>query len=279
MPRIAVGLEYHGANYAGWQLQRGLRTLQGVLQEAIGQVADEAVHLACAGRTDAGVHAAGQVAHFDTAAIRTARAWTLGANTHLPPDVSLSWAQQVPEHFHARHSAQARSYRYLIANRPARSALAAGRATLIHAPLDAERMAQAAALLIGEHDFSAFRAAECQARTPVRRLETLEVDRRGDWLLISATANAFLHHMVRNIAGLLICVGQGKASPAWASEVLESRDRTRGAATAPAEGLYLWSVRYPPVFALPAHAAASSWAMIPGLPDFTCPTGSSHVVV
>jgi tRNA pseudouridine38-40 synthase len=279
MPRIAVGLEYHGGTYAGWQLQGDLRTLQGVLESAIGRVAAEPVRLACAGRTDAGVHAVGQVAHFDTAAIRTPRAWALGANTHLPADVSVSWAQEVPERFHARHSAQSRTYCYLIANRPARSALAAGRAVIIHAPLDAQRMREAAGLLVGEHDFSAFRAAECQARTPVRRLEALSVERRGDWLLIRATANAFLHHMVRNIAGLLIAVGQGKAAPAWAREVLESRDRAQGAATAPPDGLYLWSVRYPREFELPPHASALSWAMIPGLPDFTSLTGSSYVVV
>jgi tRNA pseudouridine38-40 synthase len=279
MPRIAVGLEYHGGTYAGWQLQEGLRTLQGVLEIAIGRVAAEPVRLTCAGRTDAGVHAVGQVAHFDTLATRTARAWTLGSNTHLPADVSLSWARAVSEDFHARHSAQSRTYRYLIANRPARSALAAGRATIIHAPLDAHRMGEAASLLLGEHDFSAFRAAECQSRTPVRRLEALSVERRGDWLLISATANAFLHHMVRNIAGLLIAVGYGKAAPAWAAEVLESRDRTRGAATAPPDGLYLWSVRYPQAFELPPHATASSWAMIPGIPDFASLTGGSHVVV
>jgi tRNA pseudouridine38-40 synthase len=279
MPRIAVGLEYHGGTYAGWQHQEGLRTLQGVLESAVGRVAAEPIRVACAGRTDAGVHAVGQVAHFDTLATRTARAWMLGTNTYLPADVSVSWAQEVSEGFHARHSAQSRSYCYLIANRTARSALAAGRAAFIHAPLDAQRMGEAASLLLGEHDFSAFRAAECQARTPVRRLQALSVERRGDWLLIVATANAFLHHMVRNIAGLLIAVGQGKAAPVWAAEVLESRDRTRGAATAPPEGLYLWSVRYPRGFDLPLHAAASSWAMIPGLPDFVSLTGSSHVVV
>jgi tRNA pseudouridine38-40 synthase len=279
MPRIAVGLEYHGGTYAGWQLQEGLRTLQGVCESALGRVAAEPIRLTCAGRTDAGVHAVGQVAHFDTLATRSPRAWTLGANTHLPADVSVSWAKEVSAPFHARHSAQSRTYCYLIANRSARSALAAGRAAMIHAPLDGQRMSDAAGLLVGEHDFSAFRAAECQARTPVRRLEVLSVERRGDWLLICATANAFLHHMVRNIAGLLIAVGQGKAPPAWAAEVLESRDRTRGAATAPADGLYLWSVGYPAAFDLPPHARACSWAMIPGLPDFACLTGSSHVVV
>ncbi len=279
MPRIAVGLEYHGGAYAGWQFQPGLRTLQGELETAFGRVAAQSVSLTCAGRTDAGVHAVGQVAHFDSDAQRTARGWTLGANTNLPADVSVSWTQEVPSSFHARHSAESRTYCYLIANRPVRSALAAGRATVIHLPLDADRMGAAARLLLGEHDFSAFRAAECQARTPVRRLSELSVERQGDWLIIRATANAFLHHMVRNIAGLLIAVGRGKAPPAWAAEVLESRDRTRGAATAPAEGLYLWSVSYPPTFDLPGRADRSSWAMIPGIPSFTSLAGSPHVLV
>ncbi len=157
----------------------------------------------CAGRTDAGVHARGQVAHFDTHAQRNTRSWVLGANSELPDDVSLSWAIGVPAHFHARYSASARTYRYLILNRLARSALYARRAVWIHRPLDHERMAAAAAMLLGEHDFSAFRSSECQAQSPIRRLERLSVERRGDWVIIEATANAFLHHMVRNIAGLL----------------------------------------------------------------------------
>jgi tRNA pseudouridine38-40 synthase len=212
--------------------------------------------LVCAGRTDAGVHACGQVAHFDTHATRSTRGWVLGANSELPTDVSISWATPVPAHFHARYCAEARTYRYLILNRAVRSALCARRATWIHRPLDQERMAQAALALEGEHDFSAFRAAECQAKSPVRRLERLSVQRHGEWLLIEATANAFLHHMVRNIAGLLIAIGRGEAPVPWAREVLEGRDRTRNAATAAAAGLYLLSVRYPAAFALPAPRAA-----------------------
>jgi tRNA pseudouridine38-40 synthase len=266
MPRIALGIEYQGGAYAGWQAQQGLATVQGVAEAALRRVADEPVSLTCAGRTDAGVHAAGQVAHFDTKAQRSMRGWSLGANSHLPPDVSVNWAREVPERFHARFSAESRTYCYWIVNRGTRAALAAGRATLIHHPLDERRMAQAAQLLIGEHDFSAFRAAECQARTPVRRLDALTVERRGEWIVIHATANAFLHHMVRNIAGLLIAVGRGKAEPAWAREVLESRDRTRGAPTAPPDGLYLWRVRYPQSFALPDRPPQSAWAMIRGDP-------------
>lgn len=251
MHRIAVGIEYDGSAFAGWQSQQSLRTVQQTLEDALGAVAAQPVSLVAAGRTDAGVHARAQVAHFDTAAERTPRGWLLGANSELPADVALQWAQPVPEHFHARYSAAARVYRYLILNRTARSALQAARAAWVTRALDTQAMAAAAAQLIGEHDFSAFRAAECQARSPIRRLTGLTVARRGDWIVIEAVANAFLHHMVRNIAGLLIAVGKGVQPPEWARTVLEGRDRTRNAATAPAAGLYLWEVRYPAAFALP----------------------------
>ena len=265
MTRIAVGLEYQGTRYAGWQSQRSIETVQVLAEGALGKVAAEAVSLVCAGRTDAGVHARGQVAHFDTTASRSMRAWMLGANSELPRDISLSWVRPVPPHFHARYSAEARTYRYLIFNRASRSGLLAHRATWIHRPLDAQRMAHAAAALEGEHDFSAFRAAECQAKSPIRRMERLTVTREGDWLAIEATANAFLHHMVRNIAGLLIRIGKGDAPPPWAAEVLAGRDRRLSAPTAPADGLYLWHVRYPAAFALPGNVPED--AMItPGFP-------------
>lgn len=250
--RIAVGLEYDGSGFAGWQTQRALRTVQETAESALSGVAAQTVALVCAGRTDAGVHARGQVAHFDTTADRSARSWVLGANSALPPDLALIWALPVPAHFHARYSAEARTYRYLILNRAARSALGARRAAWIRQPLDERRMAAAAALLVGEHDFSAFRSSECQARSPVRRLERLTVERRGEHLIIEATANAFLHHMVRNLAGLLMRVGRGDAAPEEASAVLEGRDRTKNAATAPPEGLYFSAVRYPAAFGLPA---------------------------
>jgi tRNA pseudouridine38-40 synthase len=249
--RIAIGLEYVGTAFAGWQTQDDVRTVQPCLERSLGLIADHPVSIVCAGRTDAGVHALGQVAHFDTTAARTPRAWMLGANGDLPPDVSISWARPVPRHFHARYSVVSRTYRYLILNRSARSALAANRAALIHRALDIERMRAAASRLTGEHDFSAFRAAECQARSPVRRLFDLSIDRSGEWVRVDLTANAFLHHMARNLVGLLIEVGRGDAEPEWATEVLEARDRTRGAATAPAEGLYLYRVNYPPAFGLP----------------------------
>ena len=260
MTRIAVGIEYDGCGFAGWQSQQSLRTVQQVIEGALGAVAAQPVSVVAAGRTDAGVHARAQVAHFDTEAERSPRSWILGANTALPPDVSVAWAQAVPAHFHARYCAEARTYRYLILNRTARSALNAQRVTWVTRALDAQAMGAAAAQLLGEHDFSAFRSAECQAKSPVRRLTRLDVARRGDWIVIEAVANAFLHHMVRNIAGLLIAVGKGDEPPAWARTVLEGRDRTRGAATAPAAGLYLWEIRYPAAFGLPAPAPGEGWS-------------------
>lgn len=261
MNRIAIGVEYQGSAFAGWQAQASLRTVQRELEKALSEVANQKIDLIGAGRTDAGVHAREQVAHFDTDAVRSMRAWTLGANTNLPADISLVWTTPVPAHFHARYSAEARTYRYVIFNRWVRSALVGKSATAIFKPLDQEPMAEAAALLIGEHDFSAFRAAECQSHSPVRRLSRLAVKRSGDWVTIEATANAFLHHMMRNIAGLLIAIGKGEQRPQWAREVLESRDRKTGAATAPAEGLYLWQVRYPRAFRLPVSAGELSFIL------------------
>jgi len=263
MGRIAVGIEYDGSSFRGWQQQAGAPSVQSAAEAALGRVADGPVALTCAGRTDAGVHARGQVAHFDTPVFRSLRAWLLGANTHLPPAVSLRWVLPVPDHFHARYSATARVYRYLILNRAARSALADRRALCVHRPLDARAMQAAADHLVGEHDFSGFRAAECQAHSPVRRLDRLAVARHGDWLAIDVEANAFLHHMVRNIVGLLLLVGRGDAPPARAQEQLAARTRSTGAATAPAHGLYLWQVRYPPEFGLPEDSAMIG---APGLP-------------
>jgi tRNA pseudouridine38-40 synthase len=257
LPRIAVALEYDGAQFAGWQTQQaGVASVQQLAEGAFSRIADERISLVCAGRTDAGVHALGQIAHFDTRALRGERSWVLGANANLPDSISVRWARKVPDHFHARYSAEARTYRYIVLNRSGRSALAARRAALIHHPLSVDAMAAAASLLLGEHDFSAFRAADCQSRSPIRRLYALNVQRCGDRVIIEAVANAFLHHMVRNLVGLLLDIGVGKAAPQWAAAVLASRDRTRGAATAPAEGLYFWQVRYPPAFGLPEEALA-----------------------
>ncbi len=256
MPRIAVGIEYLGTNYVGWQLQAGQRSVQGAVEAALSAVANGPVRTICAGRTDAGVHALGQVVHFDTPAARAARAWVLGANTRLPPDIALTWAREMPPDFHARFGAVSRTYHYHILNRSERPALAAGRVTWVRRPLEVARMNLAAAHLLGEHDFNAFRAMECQSRTPVRRVTALAVCREGDRVTITVTANAFLHHMVRNIAGLLISVGRGDTGPDFAAEVLASRDRTRNAATAPADGLYFVAASYPREFAVPAGVSA-----------------------
>jgi tRNA pseudouridine38-40 synthase len=251
MARFAVGIEYDGRAYSGWQFQPGLHTVQDEIQRAFARVADSPVECVCAGRTDAGVHALAQVVHFDTDAVRSERGWRLGANTYLPPDVSVAWVREVAPQFHARYSATARSYRYLILNRDSRAALAAGRATWERRPLDAPRMHDASQALLGEHDFSAFRAIECQAKTPVRKVERLRVHRQAEWVTLEITANAFLHHMVRNVAGLLMSVGHGESPPERVAAVLASRDRRINAATAPPDGLYLAAVRYPAEFGLP----------------------------
>lgn len=255
MRRLAVGIEYDGSAYSGWQLQRHAPSVQAVLEQALGRVADAPVSLTCAGRTDAGVHARAQVAHFDTEAERSLRAWLLGGNSYLPADISLRWASLVSEDFHARYSARSRSYRYLILNRATRSALAGGRALVVYQRLDESAMRAGAQLLLGEHDFSAFRSAECQARSPVRDLRALTVIRSGDWVVVDVTANAFLHHMVRNIVGLLLSIGQGRAAPERAREQLQSRERSTGEATAAAHGLYLWRVDYAEQFGLPSDSA------------------------
>jgi tRNA pseudouridine38-40 synthase len=269
LPRIAVALEYDGAQFAGWQTQQaGVSSVQETAEGAFSRVAGEPVSLVCAGRTDAGVHALGQIAHFDTTAQRGERGWVLGANANLPDSISVRWARAVPAHFHARYSAEARTYRYYVLNRLGRSALAAQRAALIYRPLDVAQMVAAAALLLGEHDFSAFRAAGCQARSPIRRLYALQVERFGDRIVIEATANAFLHHMVRNLVGLLLDIGVGKAPPPWAAAVLASKDRTQSSPTAPAEGLYFWKVRYPQAFGLPEEAAGPVSAMITDPPPW-----------
>jgi len=260
--RVALGLEYDGSTFAGWQSQRSAPAVQSLVEAALTPVAAEPVSLICAGRTDAGVHACAQVAHFDTHAQRSARGWVLGANTNLPAEINVAWARPVPQHFHARYSAEARTYRYYVFNRPVRSALAARGAAWIRHPLDHARMQSATAALVGSHDFSAFRSAESQSHSPIRRVEALRVSRDGDFVIIEVTANAFLHHMVRNIAGLLIAIGQGDQDPLWAQQVLESKERTSGGPTAPAHGLYLWSVRYSRAFGLPAARSA----MIPPLP-------------
>lgn len=255
--RVALGVQYDGSGFRGWQTQQpGIRTVQTVLEQALSKVANHPIRLVCAGRTDAGVHGVGQVVHFDATAIRSERAWVLGGNAHLPLDISLNWARETSEDFHARFSALARRYRYVILNRPQRSALWRQRATWHYRRLDAELMQRAGQALIGEHDFSSFRAAECQARHPIRDIHEITVRRYGDSVVLDVVANAFLHHMVRNIAGVLMTIGDGDRPVEWAQEVLERRDRTQAGVTAPAEGLYLLAVRYPERFGLPATTEA-----------------------
>jgi tRNA pseudouridine38-40 synthase len=244
-------VEYLGSAYGGWQLQQDRASLQGELEKALSSVADHPVQTQAAGRTDAGVHAFGQVVHFDSAAPRSPQAWVLGSNSRLPPDISLRWVRPVPADFSARRSAVMRGYRYVIHNHRARSALLAGRATWITPVLDAAAMHRAAQALLGERDFSAYRAADCQSSTPMRFVEAVSVLRRGELVVMDIRANAFLHHMVRNIMGVLLEIGQGRRPESWAGEVLEGRERARAGMTAPPQGLYFVGPRYPERFGLP----------------------------
>ncbi|HHJ14216.1 MAG TPA: tRNA pseudouridine(38-40) synthase TruA [Gammaproteobacteria bacterium] len=248
---VACGVEYEGAGFSGWQAQPHAPSVQAEVERALSRVANHPVRVFCAGRTDAGVHATGQVVHFETASVRRERAWLLGANTHLPASVRLAWVRFPGDDFHARFSAEARSYRYLILQRETASALLHGRVSWTHARLDIDRMRAGARHLLGEHDFSAYRATACQAHSPVRRVDRLELVRDGDFICLDIEANAFLHHMVRNIAGVLMAIGAGERAPDWSREILQGRDRARGGVTAPAAGLYLVGVRYPARFDLP----------------------------
>jgi len=251
--KIALGVEYNGKLFHGWQLQKqGVRSVQGCLEQAIAKVAAHPVRLFCAGRTDTGVHAVGQVAHFESESARSQRQWLLGINVNLPDDVSVNWVQFVDDEFHARFSAMSRSYRYFIWNRPTRSSLLFGPVNWTHHMLDVERMQLAAKDLIGTHDFTSYRAIQCQAKSPVKTLHRLDVQRNGDMIVLSLHANAFLHHMVRNIAGVLIAIGKGDRSVEWAKQVLEHKDRRLGGVTAGPDGLYFENVEYPGEFGIPS---------------------------
>ena len=250
--RIALGIEYKGARYRGWQRQEsGVPSVQAALEKALSQVAAEPVSLMCAGRTDAGVHASGQVVHFDTRVERPLKAWIMGGNANLPPDISVTWAKVMPAEFHARFKAFARRYRYVIYNDPIRPAHLAEEVTWNHRPLDVARMREAAAHLVGTHDFTSFRAVQCQAKSPVKTVHHLEVIEHGRFIVIDVRANAFLHHMVRNFAGVLMTIGAGEREPGWVAEVLAARDRRAGDVTAHPYGLYLVQVEYPQEFELP----------------------------
>jgi tRNA pseudouridine38-40 synthase len=251
--RVALGLEYDGSAFRGWQSQAHAVGIQAVVEQALAVVADHPVEVVAAGRTDAGVHALMQVVHFDTTAVRSERGWMLGATSNLPKQITVLWARAVSDAFHARYSAQARSYRYYILNRAVRPAIGADYVSWVREPLNENDMHVAAQALLGEHDFSSFRAAQCQARTPMRWVYEVSVRRFGDILELAITANAFLHHMVRNIAGVLIAIGKGERPIEWAREVLEARDRTVGGVTAPPGGLYLTGVRYAAALELPSE--------------------------
>jgi tRNA pseudouridine38-40 synthase len=249
--RIVLGLEYNGGAFCGWQSQPGGCGVQDALQQALTGVAGMGIETACAGRTDAGVHALGQVAHFDTVANRPLSAWTRGANALLSQDVAVTWAREVEGDFHARFSATGRRYVYWLLSRPQRPGLLSGRAGWTHRPLDVSAMADAAQSLLGRHDFSAFRAAECQAKTPVKTMREARVSQRGDLFRFEFAADAFLQHMVRNMVGSLVYIGSGRQSVGWMRELLESRDRTRAAPTFSPAGLYLAAVEYDAAWGLP----------------------------
>lgn len=263
--RIALGLEYDGGGFFGWQSQPGGNTVQDALERALGAVAGEPLRVICAGRTDTGVHALAQVVHFDVAAKRPASAWVRGTNAHLPAGVAVRWAVPVADDFHARFAARSRAYRYVLLNRPERPGLLAGKVGWCHRPLDLAAMRAAAACLLGEHDFSSFRAAGCQAKSPVKTLYRFDIAQEGDIFTFDCRGNAFLHHMVRNLVGALVYVGMGRQSPAWFAQLLAARDRRLGAPTFAPDGLYFAGVEYDAAWGLPQPGR------IIGLPPFSAP--------
>jgi tRNA pseudouridine38-40 synthase len=250
--RIALGVEYDGQEFCGWQSQKqDLPTVQGSLEAGLSTVADTPIKVICAGRTDAGVHACGQVVHFDTDIERKERSWIMGVNANIPKAISVLWTRSVSDDFHARFSALRRRYRYVIANRSVRPTFAEGRVSWDFRSLDETRMQQAANHLLGEHDFNSYRAAACQAHRSIRTIYHLQVKRKKDLVIIDIEANAFLQHMVRNIAGVLMAIGAGEQEVDWSRDVLDARDRTLGGVTAPPHGLYFMGVEYPPEFGIP----------------------------
>tara|TARA_R110000823_G_scaffold132777_10_gene261360 strand:+ start:10938 stop:11786 length:849 start_codon:yes stop_codon:yes gene_type:complete len=255
--RIACRVEYDGGQYCGWQAQpdKAVATVQETLESALSVVADSPVRVHCAGRTDTGVHAHAQVVHFDAPVARSSKAWVIGGNANLPRDIRLHWAVAVPDDFHARFSATHRGYRYIISNTAIRPALLRDQVAWHRPALDVEKMHRAARILPGEQDFSAFRSAACQSTSPMRNVYRVDIVRCGDWVVIDVSANAFLHHMVRNFAGSLMAIGDGRQSVDWLEKVLRGRDRRQAGDTAAACGLYLADVGYARQFALPAIPA------------------------
>ncbi len=249
--RIALGIEYDGAAFCGWQTQPNRRAVQDALEAALAQIAGEHIATMCAGRTDAGVHASQQVVHFDTHAVRPLTAWVRGVNTLLPDAAAVRWAVEVGEEFHARFSAYGRRYRYLLLNRPQRPGLWRGRCGWLHHPLDVESMQAAANVLLGTHDFSAFRSAECQAKSPIKQMRQAEVRRQGNLVVFDFEADAFLQHMVRNLVGSLIFIGRGTRPVEWMEELLQHRDRTLAGLTFAPDGLYFLGPLYEAHWGLP----------------------------
>ncbi|MDH5764994.1 MAG: tRNA pseudouridine(38-40) synthase TruA [Gammaproteobacteria bacterium] len=259
--RIALGVEYNGSDFSGWQMQNhNTRTVQSVLETALSRVADQSINVTCAGRTDTGVHATGQVVHFDVTVQRPEKAWVLGVNAHLPDDVSSLWACEVDESFSARFTATARQYRYVILNRRGRPALFNRQLTWRHGKINVDDMHQAAQVLLGEQDFSSFRSSACQAEHARRCIHFVNVSRQGDYIYIDIEANAFLHHMVRNIVGSLLMIGQGEQAVNWMAELMQQKDRTLAGPTAPADGLYLVKVSYPEQYKLPDYKSVPVFA-------------------
>jgi tRNA pseudouridine38-40 synthase len=251
LKRIALGVQYDGSPWRGWQTQPDRHTVQDQLQAAIQEFTQADLRTQCAGRTDAGVHALEQVVHLDTVLERPPMSWVRGINSFLPPSIAVRWACEVPSDFHARNSAMARRYQYVLYNNPVRSPLLRGRVGWVFRPLTLEPMQEAAQHLLGEHDFSAFRASECQALTPVKTMHDIQIEQRGDLFIFTLRANAFLHHMVRNIVGSLIYVGKGDNSPIWIEQLLQGRDRKLAAPTFMPDGLYLEKVIYDDKWGLP----------------------------
>ena len=242
--RIALGIEYDGSHYFGWQRQPHAESVQQTIEDALSMVADAPIRVHAAGRTDTAVHATEQIIHFDTSVARDTKAWVMGTNTNLPNSISILWAKQVDEEFHARFSAIGRRYRYVILNRSTRPALLDKKVSWVYKPLDHNSMSKAAHCLVGKHDFSSYRALNCQAKNPIRTVYDLVVTRKNEFILIDIHADGFLHHMVRNIAGVLIDIGKGEQEVSWSKEILDQRNRTQGGVTAKASGLYLVKVHY-----------------------------------
>lgn len=257
--RWALGVSYAGQDYEGWQSQASGKTVQDKLEHALGKLSQDRVSTICAGRTDAGVHGLMQVVHFDTLRAREANAWVRGTNAHLPGDIAVQWAQQVPAAFHARGSAIARRYAYVLLESPVRPSVERGRTGWVFRPLDESAMQAAAQLLLGEHDFTSFRASQCQAKTPVKTLRRIDIHRRGHYWRFEFEANAFLHHMIRNLMGCLLVVGRGEQPPAWIGEVLAARDRKAAAPTFSPDGLYFLGPRYEGHWGLPESTPAYDW--------------------